>query len=167
MSAYLFDTSVLSIHLNASHSRHVYITSTIQSLRPNAVEYVSAIALAELTFGVLMAQSFGRGNAPSFQNVLANASRYGVLGVSHHTSTVYGEIKTALAVKYLQKASRKNRPRWIEDWVDKTTGQKLQVDENDLWLCAQAKERNLILVTSDSHMQRIADADNGVQLLIL
>jgi len=47
------------------------------------------------------------------------------------------------------------RPRWIEEWVDKATGQKLQVDENDLWLCAQAKERNLILLTADKKINRI------------
>ncbi|HBL53141.1 MAG TPA: twitching motility protein PilT, partial [Syntrophaceae bacterium] len=33
--------------------------------------------------------------------------------------------------------------------------QKLQIDENDLWLCAQAKERNLVLLTAENKINRI------------
>src|SRR3546814_1066301 len=99
--------------------------------------------------------------------MLLDAQAYAVLDVAHHTSAAYAELKTNLAKRYLVKASRRDRPRWLEEWVDKTTGQRLQVDENDLWMCAQVKERDLILVTADDHMRRIADADPQVQLLIL
>ena len=43
----------------------------------------------------------------------------------------------------------------------------MQVDENDLWLCAQAKERSLTLLTADRRIQRIADADQEVLLLLI
>jgi len=62
---------------------------------------------------------------------------------------------------------RRDRPRYIEDWVDKATGKALAVDENDLWMCAQAKERGLIFVTTDARMRRIEDADPDVRLLII
>jgi predicted nucleic acid-binding protein len=62
---------------------------------------------------------------------------------------------------------RKDRPRYIEEWVDKATGQKLGIDENDLWMCAQAKERNLVLVTADGRMKRIPNADPEVRLLTI
>ena len=90
-----------------------------------------------------------------------------MLDVTHHTSAAYAELKTNLAKRYLAKASQRDRPRWLEEWVDKTSGQKLQVDENDLWMCAQVKERDLILVTADDRMRRIEDADFDVRLLIL
>lgn len=35
-------------------------------------------------------------------------------------------------------------------------GRKVNIDENDLWLVAQACERNLVFVTHD-HMSRIAE----------
>src|SRR3546814_6707084 len=85
--------------------------------------------------------------------MLLDAQAYAVLDVAHHTSAAYAELKTNLAKRYLVKASRRDRPRWLEEWVDKTTGQRLQVDENDLWMCAQVKERDLILVTADDHMR--------------
>lgn len=45
--------------------------------------------------------------------------------------------------KYLAKILRRDRPKYIEQWVDRATGQKLGIDENDPSVCAQAKERDL------------------------
>ena len=40
-----------------------------------------------------------------------------------------------------------------------------QGGENDLWMCAQAKERDLTLVTAERRMKRISDADPEVRIL--
>jgi predicted nucleic acid-binding protein len=76
-------------------------------------------------------------------------------------------LKTALAKTYLTKLFKRDRPRWLENWVDKSTGQTLQVDENDLWICAQARERDLIVVTADSRIDRISNADLSLRLLVI
>jgi predicted nucleic acid-binding protein len=60
--------------------------------------------------------------------------------------------------------NRKHRSPWIEDWIDQYTGRALNINEGDLWMCAQAKERNLVLVTIDKKMKRIADADPTIQI---
>jgi predicted nucleic acid-binding protein len=143
------------------------VRKAVEALDQNAPQFISAISLAELTFGVQMAESFGGASLSNLHQMLLAARAYAVLDVTHHTSAVYAELKTNLAIRYLAKASLRDRPRWLEEWVDKTTGQRLQVDENDLWMCAQAKERDLFLVTADDHMRRISDADSQVQLLIL
>ena len=49
--------------------------------------------------------------------------------------------------------------KYTEDREDKL-GRKLGIDENDLWLAAQACERNLILVTGDA-MERIREIVDG------
>src|SRR6185437_15496259 len=128
----------------AKHIRH-----SIDQLDPNAPRYVSAISMAELNFGVKLAEAFGMGNLPSLDAMLNRAQAYGMLEITRHTASAYAELKANLAKKYLVKAARRDRPRWLENWVDKATGQALQVDENDLWLCAQAKERDIILATAD------------------
>ena len=89
--------------------------------------------------------------------MLADAEKYAVLDVTKKTAEAYSELKSFMAVTYLTNALRKRRPRWIEDWVDRATGQKLQIDENDLWQCAQARERDLVFVTADRRLQRIAE----------
>ena len=167
MDGYILDTSVISARLDPSHHRHSDVRAAIEALDQDSAQFVSTMSLAELTFGVLMAEAFGKASLPALQQMLIEARAYAVLDVTHHTSAVYVELKTNLAKRYLTKASRRGRPRWLEEWVDKTSGQKLQVDENDVWMCAQGKERDLILVTADSRMKRIADADPEVRLQVI
>jgi predicted nucleic acid-binding protein len=51
--------------------------------------------------------------------------------------------------------------------VNRTTGKALSVDENDVWIAAHAKERDLVLVTADGRTRRIQEADFSVRLLII
>jgi tRNA(fMet)-specific endonuclease VapC len=99
--------------------------------------------------------------------MIEQACAYAVLDLSHHTAASYSALKTRLATKYLANVLRRDRPKYVEDWVDKATGKALGVDENDLWMCAQSKERDLVLVTADARMKRIEDADPDVRLLII
>jgi len=125
------------------------------------------VALAELTFGADLAVALGKGDAPALRGMVRQAQDYAALDLTHHTAAAYSGLKSNLAAKYLAKALRRDRPRYVEDWVDKTTGKALGVDENDVWMAAQAKERDLVLVTADKRMQRIQGADPDVRLLIL
>ena len=107
------------------------------------------------------------GDSPTLRAMILQARAYAVLDLTRHTAAAYAELKTNLAKKYLVKAKRSDRPKYVEEWVDKNKGQKLQVDENDLWMCAQVKERDLLFVTADIRIQRIADADSEVRLLLM
>ena len=168
MPGYLFDTSVISAFLDAEHSRYDEIREAVAQFDPADPQYLSAISLAETAFGVRMAEAFKPNAAKRFKEVLRMARRRTALAVTRNTAMVYARLKTDLAKRYLANASRQGRPRWVEDWVDKTTGKKLQIDENDLWMCAQAKERDLVLVTTDGDMQRhISKADPALRFLVL
>jgi predicted nucleic acid-binding protein len=89
---------------------------------------------------------------------------YSILEVSRHTASEYAQLRTNIALTYLANYLRANRPRWIENWKDRVTGERLQIDENDVWICAQARERNLILITTDKKMVDIViKADPAVR----
>ena len=167
MDAYILDTSVLSPLLDPGHRRHAQVRQSVSLLEQDAVVFLSAASLAELRYGVNLAVAFGHARLPALQNTLVDARRYRVLDITRHTADAYGELKATLARTYLPNAAQRARPRWIEDWVDNTTGQKLQIDENDLWMCAQAKERDLPLCTADGRMSRISAADPEVRLRAL
>ncbi len=167
MDGYLLDTTTLSIYLDPSHQYHNEKKKVLDALPADAPRYISAVALAELMFGVNLAEAIGRGDLPALRRMIERARDYAILDLSHHTAAAYAALKTGLATKYLVNVLRRDRPRYIEDWVDKATGKALSVDENDLWMCAQAKERDLILVTADARMKRIEDADPDVRLLII
>lgn len=167
MDGYLLETSALSALLDPQHEKHAIVRSTIADLPSGAPVYVSSVALAELTFGVRLYEAC-KGALPKAGSVLAGANSYPKVDVTRHTSVEYAELKKNVAVKYLTvPLSRDDRKRWIENWVDKNSGQTLQIDENDLWQCAQARERNLVLVTIDGRIERIAEADPILQLLVI
>ena len=156
LDGYLLDTCLLSALLDPTKVNHPAVCSAIDNLQEDAPKYVSVITFAELWFGIRLATLRGDINTERLDKIVHAAKTHPPLNVTKHTAEEYGFIKAELANKYLDKALRKDgRPRWIEEWVDKATGQKLQIDENDLWLCAQAKERNLVLLTAEQKILRI------------
>ena len=168
MSGYICDTNVLSALLASTHPRHGDVRAAIGALDARATKFISAITVAELEFGVHLAEIDTGAASPDLRRQLAKAHEYAVLEITRHTAAAYAELKANLAGKYLKRALKKDRrPRWVEDWTDKATGKMLQVDENDLWICAQGKERNLTVVTTDGRMRRIANADCEVHLRIV
>lgn len=167
MDAYLLDTTVLSAYLDPAHRFHAERSRAVEALPSESPRYISVVVLAELTFGADLATVLGKGDAPALREMIRQAGAYAVLDVTHHTAAAYSALKSNLAKKYLAKPLRRDRPRYIEDWVDKTTGKALGVDENDVWIASHAKERDLVLVTADGRMRRIEEADSDVRLLII
>jgi tRNA(fMet)-specific endonuclease VapC len=79
------------------------------------------------------------------------------LDVTRFTSEHYGEIKAELFKLYPPKT----KTRFVDGCYDHVSGAEIGIDENDLWLAAQAIEHNLILVSGDK-MNRIRDAAGNV-----
>ena len=167
MDGFLLETTTLSALLNPRDARHQDATRLVASIPEGTPKYVSAVALAELAFGVDLIRAVTGAVPEHLSQVIRDASSHPILDITRHTAMAYGELKTLLAIHYLERANRSNRPRWLEDWIDRNTGKALQVDDNDLWMCAQAKERSLVLVTADNGISRIADVDPSVQLLLV
>ena len=167
MKGYIFDTSVVSPLLNSTNHRHNAVVKAIASLNQAWPNFVSAVSLGELEFGAEPMEALEGKTMPNLKRTLKVARRYEILDITERTAAAYGELKSKLAVKYLATPSRRNRPRWLEDRVDEASGKKLGVDENDLWICAHARERDLVVVTADKGMQRIADADATLRLSVI
>ena len=128
---------------------------------------MSVILSQEFRLVISLFESSTSQASPHLHAIVQEANRHAVLAVTRHTAREYALLKTAPATTYLAKVLRRDRPRWLENWVDKSTGQAVQVDENDVWICAQARERDLILVTADARIDRIWKADAALRLLII
>ncbi|MGH8059945.1 MAG: hypothetical protein ACREOH_22355, partial [Candidatus Entotheonellia bacterium] len=85
-----------------------------------------------------------------------------VLDISKTTGSYYGSIRARLFEKY---APRERRRRGLrpEQLIDPVSSQVLGIQENDLWLAAQALEFNLVLTTNDK-LERIRDACEELQI---
>ena len=168
MVSFIYDTSVLSALLDHEHPNHEKIVGEVGHLPIDSKYYVSSISLAELAYGAEMARSSPeRLNALS--QMLSAAMNLDFLDIGRRTSLAYAKLKSNIALLYMPNVTRPERKRigQIEHWPDSFRGSTLQVDENDLWLCAQSKERSATVLTSDKRMMRIKNADDEVSLMII
>lgn len=166
LDGYLLDTGIASAYLDPIHKKHSAILSAVEQLTGKEFRYISVVALAELTTGLEFAEAFGGANLPALRERLIRARKHSLLEIDRHTATTYAELKRTVAEKFMPKKMGKkgSRPRFVEDWIDETTGKALGLDENDLWMCAQAKDRNLIFLTTDKKMiNRIGQADSSIR----
>jgi predicted nucleic acid-binding protein len=104
---------------------------------------------------------------PNAEKMMAAAKLYPQWDVTHHTASAYAELKAALAVYYLPNVTKQFRKKYVEDWICKFTGKALTVDDNDLWICAQARELNFVVVRGDKKMDMIRAADPLLKLILI
>lgn len=152
MDAYLLDTNLVSVLYDAGRSNHLPVRNALAALDRNAPQLVSAITIGELRFGLALSRAAGRPLA-HIEACIERTEEHPLAEVGRHTAEAFGYVKSSVA---LQRVDIHRRiPRWVEAWSDRVTGQLLQIDENDLWIAAQAVERNLVVVTSDPDFLRV------------
>lgn len=158
MEQILLDTNFVSALFDPRRRNFAAVQARAQSFAQTDLVFLSAVVLAELRYGMEAAQRVGQ-DISQIRRTLTQAATYPLAEIGRHTAEAYGDVKARLADYYLDMSSR--APRWLENWQDRASGQILQVDENDLWIVAQAVERDYLLVTSD---QRLADRFSPVIL---
>lgn len=82
------------------------------------------------------------------------------LDVSPNVAKVYGELRGRLFRKYARKPQRK-KGMLPEELIEQVTARSLGIQENDLWICAQAIAHGMVLVTND-RMTRIREVAIGM-----
>lgn len=152
MDAYLLETNVVSVLYDGRRSNHLAVRNAIAALDPTSPQLVSAITMGELRFGLALSRAAGKPLA-HIEACIERAEEHPVAEVGRHTAEAFGHVKSSVALNRVDIHRR--IPRWVEEWSDRVTGQLLQIDEHDLWISAQAVERNLVLVTSDTDFTRI------------
>lgn len=151
MDQILLDTNFISVLFDPRRADFHAVQTRAQAFAERDLVYLSAVVLAELRYGMEAAQRAGQ-DISHIRHTLVQAAAYPLAEIGRHTAEAYGDVKARLAHHYLDLSRRPQR--WIENWQDRVSGQMLQVDENDLWIVAQAVERDYLLLTRD---QRLAD----------
>ncbi len=148
MDEYLIDTNVLFDMMNAeaADSKRVWAARRARK----AVLHLPVVALGEAGVGYCL-QGIDRDAARKDIETFLEYNGILVQDVTKHTADTYGEIKGRLVGQY-----QPNKAKWPEKWSHPVTGSELGIDECDLWIIAQAIERNLVLVTAD-RMERLRE----------
>ena len=157
MKGYLLDTNAVSDWFDATKARHAVVSDKAEHCaRANAVLLTSTVVLGEIEYGIRTAP---KGMLQVLNDLRAQVDvqfvhRRFLLDVSRFTTIVYGDLRARLFEKYAprNKRTKKLRPEQLQCPV---TSKELGIQENDIWIAAQAIERNLVLVSNDAHMKRI------------
>ena len=159
MDGYLLDTSAASILWNARHPDHEIIRAFFQEKSRSPV-WVSIIALGEIEYGLKVMPQM---DEDSQNEVRKRMSEYAYLDVNKHTVEPYSNLRSALFTKYSPRNKRgRLRIKWPEDLHERTSAKELGIQENDIWIAAQAVQYNLMLVSGD-YMRRIQEVSISLE----
>jgi tRNA(fMet)-specific endonuclease VapC len=144
MLAYCFDDK---------RPEHDKVVEHMCALDPSAPLRISAMSLGEIEYGHRCVSGADTDVQKAFK-YFVNARFPGVLSIQRSTSTYYGQIRARLFKRFAPRNGKKNlRPCQL---VDPVTATVLGIQENDVWIAAQAIEFNLVLVTHDQ-MSRLRE----------
>lgn len=161
MQGYLLDTNIIAYWFDAKRPQHERVVRRIQALPQHAPLAISVITLGEIEYGT---QVIPEDSISLHQALREFIDRHlpMVLDISKTTVTRYGMLRARLFEKYAPSGQRRRGLR-PEQLIDPVTSRTLGIQENDLWIAAQALEFNLVLVTNDA-MQRIRDICDELQV---
>jgi tRNA(fMet)-specific endonuclease VapC len=103
------------------------------------------VTLGEIAFGHKLVPKPNVDAQRDYENFLSSQFPF-VVSIDRHTVEYYAILRAKLFQKF---APKNKRPRWIEQLQDPISGRELGIQENDLWLAAQAVQYNLVFVTND------------------
>lgn len=156
MDGYILDTNILLYLMGERMSGHEAVWRRRRACQDGTPIYVSPFALAEFDVGCCL-KSADAADARQGAVDFLDTHGFQVPPATRHTAPYYGELKARLMRRFdREKLTKRRRAKWPEGWPDPATGEKLEVDEIDLLIAAQAIERNLVLVSGDS-MRRIRE----------
>ena len=159
MDGYLFDTNAVSPLWNARHPEHDNVKAYLSGVSHSPI-WLSTIVLAEIEYGLKIAPKMDTGSQNQVRREMSNHPL--ILDIDKHTIGPYSDLRAELFKKYSQRDRRgRLTVKWPEDLIERTSAKELGIQENDIWIAAQAIQYNLILVTDDS-MQRLVEVSENL-----
>ncbi len=148
MDEYLIDTNILFDMMNSDAVDFQRVWAARRARK--AVLHLPVVALGEAGLGYCL-QGIDRDAARKGIETFLRGNGILIQDMTKHTADTYGDLKARLVRQY-----QPNKMKWPEKWSHPVTGAELSIDECDLWIIAQAIERNLVLVTAD-RMERLRE----------
>ncbi len=162
---YLIDSNYAPAPWDKNDRRHDKVRRFINSIGEESRVAVSVVTLGEVEYGLKSAPEMDEGRQSIVRASMAEYTY--VLDITRHTVRFYSEIRAMLFANHAPFDNKgRLKKKWVEDLIDRTTAKSLGVQENDVWIAAQAYERNACLITDD-RMAHIANLQLNPPLRIL
>ena len=158
MHVFLLDTCIWSYWFDVKREQHVNVKSQVQKLPSDSILGISIISWGEVFYGH-KAESPDETPIQVEYIQFIKSKRPMTFEIDIHTANKYGELRALLFEKCAPKIRKPGlRP---EQLIDPVTSRELGIQENDLWIAAQAMVRNMTLATDDK-LSRIREVAGGV-----
>jgi predicted nucleic acid-binding protein len=151
---FLLDTNILAYWYDTTRPEHAKVVARVNAARQpdpqtNYVSrlFVSIVTLGEIEYGHRVAAAPDLAKQDAYTKFVRQQCPV-ALEMTEHVVEHYGELRAWLFSNCGPKA-KKSKVKRAEELVYPTTGKELGIDENDIWIAAQAKTHNLVLVTHD------------------
>lgn len=148
MTCYLLDTNIWSGYYNNDEK----ILGRISKLNADDKVFMSAVVLGEALYGGMVASEY---DSDKYIKSIKAKSSPKIYDIDEHVAREYGKLRADLFNKYAPKEKRKKAMR-PEELKDPVTSKELGIQENDLWLVAQAVCHNFVLVTRDKMIRIVS-----------
>ena len=153
MADYLLDTNILSIWYDAARPEHSKVIARVDAARTASGYmprlFVSAVTLGEVEYGHRVATTQDPVKQAKYTKFIHTQCPE-ALDITRHVAEQYGQMKAWLFNTCSPRSNRSKAKR-AEQLVFPASGRELGIDENDLWIAAQALTHNFVLVTHDRH----------------
>jgi tRNA(fMet)-specific endonuclease VapC len=151
---YLLDTNIIIAWYDKSRQEHQAVVKRIAALDSESILCMSVISWGEMEYGHRVVSDVELPDQIA-RNAFVDREVPLSLDVCRTTSIYYGQIRARVFNKYAPREHRKKGLR-PEQLTHPVTALELGIQENDLWIAAQALEHNLILASGDK-MQRLSE----------
>ncbi|MBE0537715.1 MAG: type II toxin-antitoxin system VapC family toxin [Phycisphaerae bacterium] len=170
MADYLLDTNIWSFWFNgekyaeyaANIQAHIQAITGDPKHTGSAHVLASIITWGEIEYGYTAMKLKERSREAQFRAFVAGQSPLPLL-IDKHTAVQYGQLRARLFEKYGPK-EMKGKGLRPEQLIDPVSSLHLQIQENDLWMAAQALRYGMILVSDDKMRAIKAVAGQSLQV---
>jgi tRNA(fMet)-specific endonuclease VapC len=157
----LLDTNIVSYWFDGTCPENSAVVDHIERLTKGTPLAISAVSLGEIEFGLRVHPADVVEFEVELQRFIQDQLPL-VLNVTSTTRTYSGALRARVFECFAPRKKRGKRSR-AEELADPATGRELGVQENDLWIAAQALEHNLVLVTNDQ-LSRIREVGGDLRI---
>jgi predicted nucleic acid-binding protein len=149
MRDYLIDTNIWEYWFNEKREpQHGHVLNHVSSLKKHSYVrlHISSVTWGEIAYGYRALKDKDRSLETPFRQFLHGIAP-NEYRIDRSVTDTYGRIRACLFEKCLSETKKKGlRP---EQLLDPVTSLQLRIQENDLWIVAQAVTRDLTLITND------------------
>lgn len=168
MRDFLIDTNIWEYWFNGNRQpEHAHVLKRVDELKArceksgnNVRVWISSVTWGEIEYGYRVQVENHRSLEGPFKAFIRDIAPKEFI-VDKHVAREYGRIRAKLFENYRPEEKKRKGLR-SEQLVDPVTSLQLKIQENDLWIVAQAVTKDLILVTNDRKSLRpLIEATDG------